>query len=365
MFSDDFVTSLKPKLGLLRKQELMTFLGLSMGGVLFALQAVIAHRRSKAMENNVGEQIEANKHVEEGLLQARLRDAIGHLGNMSESVRLGGAYELFHLANDNDNLRNSVLSILCAHIRATTRAKKYRSQYACKPSEEIQSLLELVFVRNPEVFDGLFRDLGGSWLNGAYLRRARLDNAWLKDAYLRGANLIEAVLTGANLMDAQLQGAYLVDTRLDGAKLWSAHLQAATLENARMRGTDLTDADLQYADLSHATMQAARLDRTRMQAARFEETQMQGVHRSDRTGLIQTIRQHVGKESDCETVIFAGKVEENEVDDMLEGVPELHKDLLRFALLPHVGKRASNIPPSGVVTGRYTNKKAEEWIKNV
>ena len=38
----------------------------------------------------------------------------------SDSVRLGGAYELFHLAQDTEELRQTVLDILYAHIRRTT-----------------------------------------------------------------------------------------------------------------------------------------------------------------------------------------------------------------------------------------------------
>ena len=47
----------------------------------------------------------------------QMKNAIEHLGHASESVHLGGAYELFHLAEETKELRRTVCDILCAHIR--------------------------------------------------------------------------------------------------------------------------------------------------------------------------------------------------------------------------------------------------------
>jgi len=54
-----------------------------------------ANAQARATE----EQAEANKNTESGQRQERLRSAIEHLGHEQVSVRLGGAYELFHLAH--------------------------------------------------------------------------------------------------------------------------------------------------------------------------------------------------------------------------------------------------------------------------
>ena len=61
-------------------------------------------------------------------------------------MRLGGAYELFHLAQDTpdtpESTSNRALDILCAHISARRQEKrKYSEKYKSKPSEEVQSLL--------------------------------------------------------------------------------------------------------------------------------------------------------------------------------------------------------------------------------
>ena len=165
--------------GLSKKNEILTFLGIGMGGILLALQAVIANRRAKAMEESAQaqadaaraqakatkEQAKANQNTEQGQRQERLKNAIEHLGHVSDSVRLGGAYELFHLAQDTEDLRQTVLDILCAHIRRTTGKDKYQQKHPSKSSEEVQSLLTLLFVQEYKVFKGCHVNLQGSWLN--------------------------------------------------------------------------------------------------------------------------------------------------------------------------------------------------------
>ena len=108
MFSENLCW-ISPYLGLSDKNKTLTFLGIGMGGILLALQAVIANRRAKAMEDTAkaqakatAEQAKANQNTEQGQRQERLKNAIEHLGHASDSVRLGGAYELFHLAQDTE-----------------------------------------------------------------------------------------------------------------------------------------------------------------------------------------------------------------------------------------------------------------------
>ena len=136
------------------KYEALKFLGISMGGILVALQALMSYKRAKAMEETAKAQADAVLKAEDGLRQERLKNAIEHLGYDSDSVRMGGAYELFHLAEDNKDLRKTAFDILCAHIRQTTSEGEYQEKHKSKPSEEIQSLLTLLFVQSHEIFKG-------------------------------------------------------------------------------------------------------------------------------------------------------------------------------------------------------------------
>ena len=191
-----------------------------MGGMLLALQALMSYKRAKALEATAAAQVEAataqaeatkeqakaNHNTEQGQRQQRLRNAIQHLGHKSASVRLGGAYELFHLVEDMVKLRQTVLDILCAHIRETTGTVQYREGHKSRPSEEIRSLLFLLFGRPHVVFKGCSIDLQGSYLNGADLSRARLSGANLTRAKLLNAELTGANLARANLTFTELTG---------------------------------------------------------------------------------------------------------------------------------------------------------------
>lgn len=334
-------------LGLRKKNEILKFLGISMGGVVLVLQAVIANRRAKAMEEQAEaqvkatkEQAKANEHTEQGQRQERLKNAIEHLGHESVSVRLGGAYELFHLAKDatedTKKLHQTVMDILCAHIRQTTKTCKE------KPSEEVQSLLTLLFVQEYEVFKGLHIDLQGSCLRGANLSGARLKRAILNRANLRGANLSGAHLQGAHLSEAHLQGAFFRMTHLQGAHLDEAHLQGAHLDEACLQGADLRMAHLQGAHLREACLQGASLRMACLQGANLSEAQLQGadLDRVQLQGVTSTIplnggtfedriNESIDKAVDLSGVTFSGRLSSKDIES---------------------------------ITGRYTAQEAAQWI---
>ena len=296
--------------GVVRKNEILRFLGIAMGGMLIALQALASHRRAKAMEDS-------SLNIEKGQRQERLKNAIEHLGHNSDSVRLGGAYELFHLTEDNRELNQTVLDILCAHVRQTTSEEKYQHDYPSKPSEEIQSLLTLLFVRDHRVFSGCYINLQASWLNGANLEYARLTNADLSRVYLEKANLEKTKMQASNLTNAKLKGAYFSEAKMQGAYFYGAEMQGARLIKAQM--------------------QAARFWGTEMQRVIFSNTQMQGApyigisdNKTNKT-FKSIIEESVGKEADLSLITF---------DDTV----------------------GTGIIPDSIITEPYTEKDAKQWI---
>ena len=66
-------------IGLLGKNKILTFLGLAMGGVLLALQAVIANKRAVAMEKAANAQADAAKQQAKAKPKHRTRTAPGAL----------------------------------------------------------------------------------------------------------------------------------------------------------------------------------------------------------------------------------------------------------------------------------------------
>ena len=346
--------------GLHTKNKTLQFLGIGMGGVLLALQAMMSYRRAKALEDTV-------RNAEQGQRQERLKNAIEHLGHESDSVRLGGAYELFHLVGDTKDIRRTVFDILCAHIRQTTGEEEYRKKYPSKPSEEIQSLLTLLFVQKREIFKGLRINLQGSWLNGANLQDAYLEKANLIRTHLWQAKLGKAYLQGARLAGAQLQGVWLVEARLQGAELAAgARLQGADLMEAQLQGAWLPGARLQGANLMEAQLQGAWLGQAQLQGAILGRTRLQGVtsQRPHFLSFKEDIRDRVGKGSDLTTVIFEGGLRQEDLDSLVAFLTNEEAMELRRRMRRHIDSPASHKVPedSGAIIGAYTKEEAEQWI---
>ena len=384
-------------LGELDKSAALSFIGVAMGGTLVALNGVASHRRAKAMEvaakaqaKGMEAQAEANKQTERGRQQERFKNAIEHLGQDSAAVRLGGRYELYNLAREAGELRQTVLDIFCTHIRQATSEDDYRRQHETKPSLEIQDLLTLVFVREPDVFRGLRVDLEGSWLQGADLSKARLWNANLRsarlyeallfDARLERATLVQADLRGALLCRASLRETNLLDARMQACDLQGANLQGADLCAARLTAASLDDTGLQGADLSGASMfgairldahlQAAALSQTYLMGTTCEGANLQGVRStgwSDSATFEDRIRGSIDAESDTSGV-YSGGLIRSRVKQVVEDIAAVdgHKaDGLRAQLREYIDKPLIvGLPANNKgITGSYTLEKAEEWIK--
>ena len=360
------------------KLEILKFLGVGMGGVLLALQVWMSHKRAKAMESTASaqakateEQAKANRNTEQGQRQERLKNAIEHLGHQSDSMRLGGAYELFHLSQDTEELRRTVLDILCAHIRQVTGEGQYQETHNSKPSEEIQSLLTLLFVQNHGVFKGLDVNLQGSWLTGANLGGARLLGATLTETCLQGAFLRDARLQGALLRYARLQGANLRNVQLQGAILHSVRLQCADMEKAALQGASLGGAGLQSTKLNGADLRGAKVWRDYLTP---EEQQRRGpvqdhqlFSRASVPTFPERIRTSIGQETDPYLFVdvkLEGGLSNKDVDSLVEGFCDETAELLRKDLEPHIDRPLKRLVPetSGVITGAYTKEEAETWI---
>ena len=100
MVSESIACYLQELLGVDEKYDVLQTIGFCVAGVLLALQAWAANKRAKAMEDATKEQAKATENTEAGQRQERLKNAIEHLGDKRDSVRMGGAHELFHLAKD-------------------------------------------------------------------------------------------------------------------------------------------------------------------------------------------------------------------------------------------------------------------------
>jgi len=391
MFFEWAHKSIASLVGVKEKYELLTFLGICKGGVLLLWQALSSHKRARAMEDAAQAQAAAAQAqaaatrgqarsieaTEQGQRQERLKNAIEHLGHDSVSVRLGGAYELFHLAEDTEALRKTALDILCAHIRRTTGEDKYQEKYNAKPSEEVQSLLTLLFVQDHQVFKGLQANLQGSFLNGADLKEAHLPMANLMRARLRKAIFNVADLRDANLWGAHLPRATFIGAHLPGAVFGKAHLPRADFSEAHLPGANLWEAHLPEAslwraylpgaDLSHAHLPGADFSRAHLQAAELVCADLRGAGK-DNWAAIKLFADHmnelIGKESDLSEVVFEGGLSREDVDSLVKDLSDAKANELRSKLEPHVGRpKVLGVPENcGARLDAYSKEEAEQWI---
>ena len=353
-------------------REILQFLGIGIAGAVLMLQALIADRRAKAMEDAAAAQAaaasahaKANLNTEKGQRQERLKNAVEHLGSDSESVRLGGAYELFHLAEDTASLRQTVLDIFCAHIRRTTREDRYVRTYPAKPSGEIESLLAQLFVHGHDVFSGLRINLSESRLNGADLQEARL--ADLSGARLNGAQLRRSVLREAALADAHLAEAQLEYAELQGAIIFGGHLTGAVIRFGSLQGADLISAEMYGVDLMEANLEGARLAWASLQGAKLDGANLRGAGDPDwnwSAPYAERIRASIGKESVLLNVQTGGLARDR-VEQIVNSLQsQSRRKGLAKQLQPYIDAPDRRGLPEGhgAILGCYNQEEAAEWI---
>ncbi len=363
--------------GFSNKSDVLKYLGIGIGGLVLILQAVIANRRAKALEKAAKaqarateEQAKTNQLTERGLRQERLKIAIEHLGNDSESIRLGGVYELFHLAQDTKSLRQTVLDILCADIRRTTRAGAYQEKHLSRPSEEIQNLLSLLFVQKHGIFTGLHINLYGSWLKGANLNDANLQRANLADAYLKEAWLERACLQEANLERVHMQGANLSYAQLQGANIQGGELTVARLRRACSQGAVFCWTKMYGAELFETKIQGAKFGWTFLQGADLDKANLQGAVGHDwthSTPFVDRIRGSIGKETTLLKKVVDGGIEDACMEQLIdELLSQEKKNDLRVKLGPYTDnpdQKRRRLPENHrAIIGSYTEEEAEQWI---
>ena len=118
----------------------------------------------------------------------RFTTAVELLGSSETSARTGAIYSLYHLAIEDKKYRKEVAQILCSHIRSKTNEPDYQKEHEKRPSNEIQSTIDL-----------LLKDKDGN--KGLYCQD------FAKEINFPKVNFEYAYLVKADFFKAQCQGA--------------------------------------------------------------------------------------------------------------------------------------------------------------
>lgn len=255
IFSDCAAGLFAKELGTENKQETLKFIGFAMGGILAALGAIAVNRRADALIKN-------NKLIEIGHINERFKTAVEHLKD--EETRIAAYYEFYSLAKQHENLRENILNILCGQLRKFTIATIYQKNHSDKPSENMQTLLDVLFKsKDRNVFDKLSANLRQTYLVGANLENANIGFADFQKATLRKVKFLNT-----NLQNADLQNADLQETEFRGADL-----RCTKFSYAKFQGTDLREADLREADLRNVNV-FVKIEHVEYQITRFQDADL-------------------------------------------------------------------------------------------
>ena len=264
-------------LGTGNKLETIKLLGTAIGAMAIIWNAYAFTHRGNAQSKT------AETARQDGEQKIYL-DMLGK--DISASERIAGMYSLANIAARHPQRTESICNILCAHVRETTRQPAYQKTYKDQPSNEIQSLLDVLTKR--DIFTDMFLDFSGADLrrtnlqnanlSGANIRMANLSGANLSAANLRKADLSSANLSGANLRMASFSEANLSGADIRGANLPRANLSGANLPRANLSGANLSEVNLSEANLPRANLSGANLQSANLSRAYLEDANLSGAN---------------------------------------------------------------------------------------
>ena len=228
-------------------------------GLIAIIGLYFFYQRLKKQQEQINIQI--NQRIDE-----RFNSAIGLLGSSETSARTGAIYALHELAREEEKYRKQIAQILYSHIRSKTNEEEYQQKHNKRPSNEIQTTINLLFKENKHsLYTQDFAratefpkaDLSHAYLMGADFRKAQCQRADFGFAQCQDAVFSDAQCQGANFDNAQCQGVRFDNAQCQGASFASAQCQGASFASAQCQGADFMGAQCQGALFSEAKFDTA------------------------------------------------------------------------------------------------------------
>ena len=163
-------------------------------GVIAIVGLILFYQRLKKQEEQID--LQRKQRTDD-----RFTTAVELLGSSETSARTGAIYSLYHLAIEDKKYRKEVAQILCSHIRSKTNEPDYKEEHKERPSNEIQSTIDLL-LKNQDGNKGLYCQ--------DFAKEKSFPQANFEYAYLVKADFYEAQCQGANFNNAQCQGANFI-----------------------------------------------------------------------------------------------------------------------------------------------------------
>lgn len=230
------------------------------------------------------------------LHDSRFHSGVELLGNGEESVRIGGIYTLYFLANECYEYREPICEIFCAHIRNITTNSKYKKEYEKKASNEVQTIIDLLFKKDKN-YNLIFNDYGKNF-NGAFLYGVNMDynlkytltnvdfngstlsSVYFGKAILNKVNFIKATLSNVNFFEAKLNKIDFSETILNKVYFVSAKLNSIDLYRAKLNDVIFTKGTIK-AILNNINFSGATLNKIYFRESKLKNIAFNGATLDD------------------------------------------------------------------------------------
>jgi uncharacterized protein YjbI with pentapeptide repeats len=298
------------------------------------------------------------------------------------------------------------VQILCSHVRSKTSETEYQKTHKERPSNEIQTTLNLLFKEHKR---GLYAqdfakvtefpgaDLSHAYLveadfedvqcqganfrfaqcQGANFRGAQCQRADFALAHCQGANFQNVQCQGASFQDVQCQEAFFAFAHCQGADFSNAQCQRVCFMSARCQGANFRDAQCQVAnfryaqcqgaDFWYAQCQGANFWYAQCQGANFLNTQCQGAYT-----LNESSNSRIGKETEFETLQLEGEIAKDVIKN-IKNAKNYFSDFkykeIRTIIQDNTGKKIKFGMPKYCTTGILEDSEElqaiikEDWKK--
>ena len=193
---------------------------------------------------------------------------VDNLKHSNEGNRIDAIENLYKLAYEYPSERSQkVCEVFCSHIREITSDSIYQTKNSNKPPKDIQNIIDLLLKNDKDslIFNRFWKNLKGSYLNGADFQNAKLNSVDFIDATLSNADFRLAFLNNVtfisdaknhdiNFGEAELSNVDFRNNKLTKVNFKKSKINRVIFKNTRLSDINFEDAYLNEVNFDESVM---------------------------------------------------------------------------------------------------------------